>query len=276
MKYLKKLILSTTIFLSIFSLMACSNNKQKPTSNSQNNNKIIIGLSPTPHKEIIENLKEDFENENLDVEIILYEDYVKPNLDLASGEIDANYFQHKPFFDIFSKEHNLDLKSLGSIHIEPIGIYSSKYSSLDDLKEFDTITIPNDSSNKSRSLRLLHNANIIKLKNPDNTNLNTFDIEENQKNLDFIFKNAEDILNSYNNSEIIILNSNFALSNGIDPIKESLFLEDIDSPYANIIAIRKEDEDDEKYKKFIKIIQSEKTKEFINKNYNGSVIAAFK
>ncbi|MBP2026057.1 MetQ/NlpA family ABC transporter substrate-binding protein [Peptoniphilus stercorisuis] len=276
MKYFKKIILSITIVLSILSLMACSNHKQKPTSNSEDNNKIIIGLSPTPHKEIIENLKEDFKNENLDVEIILYENYVEPNLDLASGKIDANYFQHKPFFDIFSKEHNLDLKSLGSIHIEPIGIYSSKYSSLDDLKEFDTITIPNDSSNKSRSLRLLHNANIIKLKNPDFINLSNFDIEENTKNLDFVFKNPEDILKNFSDSEIIILNSNFALSNGIDPIKDSLFLEDIDSPYANIITIRKEDEENEKYQKFIQIIQSEKTKEFINKSYNGSVIATFK
>lgn len=276
MKYFKKIILSITIVLSILSLMACSNHKQKPTSNSEDNNKIIIGLSPTPHKEIIENLKEDFKNENLDVEIILYENYVEPNLDLASGKIDANYFQHKPFFDIFSKEHNLDLKSLGSIHIEPIGIYSSKYSSLDDLKEFDTITIPNDSSNKSRSLRLLHNANIIKLKNPDFINLSNFDIEENTKNLDFVFKNPEDILKNFSDSELIILNSNFALSNGIDPIKDSLFLEDIDSPYANIITIRKEDEENEKYQKFIKIIQSEKTKEFINKSYNGSVIATFK
>ena len=153
----KNILLSLLILVLSFSLLTgCG--KEKSSKNT-----IKIGVSPVPHREIVENIKDDLAKEGVNLEIIEFTDYVKPNLSLADKEIDANFFQHEPYMNDFKEERNIDIVSLGKVHVEPLGLYSSNYKSIEDFKEGSTIAIPNDPTNGGRALLLLEKHGLIKL-----------------------------------------------------------------------------------------------------------------
>ena len=278
MKNFKKLFLLGSVVLSL-ALTGCGGAKKDDTkaeAPADGDNKIVIGVSPTPHGEIIEGLKPEFEKEGLDVEVVNFDDYIQPNLQLEAGDLDANYFQHKPYLDSFTEERNIDnLDVLGYVHIEPMALYSEKYKSVDEIEDGAEIIIPNDPSNGARALILLEDAGLIKLKDKTNLNSTEKDIAENPKNLKFTAMDAPSIAQVYKDSGAAVINSNFAIGQGLDPTKDSIFLEPTDSPYANLVAIRKEDADKEKFKKFLKVLNSEEAKKFIEEKFKGAVIPAF-
>ena len=278
MKNFKKLFLLGSVVLSL-ALTGCGGAKKedvKAEAPADGDNKIVIGVSPTPHGEIIEGLKPEFEKEGLDVEVVNFDDYIQPNLQLEAGDLDANYFQHKPYLDSFTEERNIDdLAVLGYVHIEPMAIYSEKYKSVDEIEDGAEIIIPNDPSNGARALILLEDAGLIKLKDKTNLNSTEKDIAENPKNLKFTAMDAPSIAQVYKDAGAAVINSNFAIGQGLDPTKDSIFLEPTDSPYANLVAIRKEDADKEKFKKFLKVLNSEEAKKFIEEKFKGAVIPAF-
>ena len=260
---MKKIILALSLFLAL-TLTACGEAKngnvnaeknEKVTEESKNDdNKIVVGVSPTPHGEIVEGLKDEFEKEGLDVEVVNFDDYIQPNLQLESGDLDANYFQHKPYLDSFTEERNIEnLEVLGYVHIEPMALYSEKYKSVDEIEDGSEIIIPNDPSNGAREK----------------------DIKENPKNLKFTAMDAPSIAQVYKDSGAAVINSNFAIAQGLDPVKDSIKIESKDSPYANLVAVRKEDVEKEKFKKFIKVLNSEESKKFIEEKFEGAVIPAF-
>ena len=123
-----------------------------------------VGATPVPHAEILELIKPDLKKQGVDLKIVEFTDYVTPNLALSDKEIDANFFQHKPYLDKFVEERKLNLVSLGNVHVEPLGLYSKKIKSINDLKKGDTIAIPNDPSNGGRALILLHNKGVYNFK----------------------------------------------------------------------------------------------------------------
>ena len=278
MKNFKKLFLLGSVILSL-ALTGCGGAKKddaKKDAPSDGDNKIVIGVSPTPHGEIIEGLKPEFEKEGLDVEVVNFDDYIQPNLQLEAGDLDANYFQHKPYLDSFTEERNIDnLDVLGYVHIEPMALYSEKYKSVDEIEDGAEIIIPNDPSNGARALILLEDAGLIKLKDKTNLNSTEKDIAENPKNLKFTAMDAPSIAQVYKDSGAAVINSNFAIGQGLDPTSDSIFLESTDSPYANLVAIRKEDADKEKFQKFLKVLNSEEAKTFIEETFKGAVIPAF-
>lgn len=278
MKNFKKLFLLGSVILSL-ALTGCGGAKKddaKKDAPSDGDNKIVIGVSPTPHGEIIEGLKSEFEKEGLDVEVVNFDDYIQPNLQLEAGDLDANYFQHKPYLDSFTEERNIDnLDVLGYVHIEPMALYSEKYKSVDEIEDGAEIIIPNDPSNGARALILLEDAGLIKLKDKTNLNSTEKDIAENPKNLKFTAMDAPSIAQVYKDSGAAVINSNFAIGQGLDPTSDSIFLESTDSPYANLVAIRKEDADKEKFQKFLKVLNSEEAKTFIEETFKGAVIPAF-
>lgn len=278
MKNFKKLFLLGSVVLSLV-LTGCGGAKKDDTkaeAPADGDNKIVIGVSPTPHGEIIEGLKPEFEKEGLDVEVVNFDDYIQPNLQLEAGDLDANYFQHKPYLDSFTEERNIDnLDVLGYVHIEPMALYSEKYKSVDEIEDGAEIIIPNDPSNGARALILLENAGLIKLKDHTNLNSTEKDIAENPKNLKFTAMDAPSIAQVYKDSGAAVINSNFAIGQGLDPTSDSIFLESTDSPYANLVAIRKEDADKEKFQKFLKVLNSEEAKKFIEETFKGAVIPAF-
>ena len=166
------------------SLIGCGNtNKEAETGSKGEDKTITIGVTPVPHKEIVEEIKPDLEAEGYTVKIVEFTDYVTPNTSLAEGELDANYFQTVAYLDETNEGKGLDLTYTKGIHLEPLGVYSSTIKSLDELKEGATVAVPNDPSNEARALRVLEGAGLIKLK--EGELVTPKDITENPKNLKF-------------------------------------------------------------------------------------------
>lgn len=253
-------------------LTSCSGSKNY-------NDSIRIGVSPVPHREIIEVIEEDLRAEGIQLEIVEYPDYIKPNLDLAQGQIDANFFQHRPYLNYFREENQVDLVSIGEVHIEPMGLYSIKVESINDLGGGSKIAIPKDITNKFRALLLLDRHGLIELNlKPDylgNTDNIDNDIIGNPRNLDIIEVEAENLTSLLKEVDGAIINGNHALANQFVPTEDALLLEDKYSPYVNIVAVRQGEEDERKFNELMKLLQSKKIKEFIDRKYKGGVIPAF-
>lgn len=284
MKKIFTLLLALTLLTSLVACNKSTDNTKTSTeagsetsteTQTDDDNKIIIGVSPVPHAEITEALKDEFAKEGIEVEVKVFDDYVQPNLALDQGDIDANFFQHIPYLENFSKERGLNLVSLGSVHIEPMGLYSDKIKSLDELKDGDEVLIPNDPSNGRRALLLLEKNGLITLKDDTKEDITEKDIDQNTKNLKFTPIEAANLPNVYKDAALAAINTNFALGAGLNPSKDAIVLEDKDSPYANIIAVRKGDETKDKFQKLIKVFQSDACKKFIEDTYKGEIYPAF-
>lgn len=257
-----------TALLVLTSLVGCGNNESR-------DNIIKIGVSPRPHRELVELIVDDLKEEGIELEIIEFDDYVKPNLALAEKELDANFFQHEPYMNNFKEENNIDIISIGGVHIEPMGLYSVKYENISELEDNCEIAIPNDPTNGGRALLLLEKYGLIKL-DPDAGILATEnDIVENPKNLKFTALEAAYLPRVLNEVDAAVINGNYALEASLVPTEDALILEDKDSPYANIIAVRTGEEKEEKFIKLMEALQSDKVRKFIEENYEGGVIPAF-
>ncbi len=239
------------------------------------NEVLEIGATPLPHAEILEEIKAELLEEGIELEIVEFTDYVAPNLALDDGSIDVNFFQHQPYLDQFSSDHGLDLVSVGAIHVEPIGLYSNSYDDIDDLPEGSLIGIPNDPSNEGRALILLHNEGIIELEDPEDLNATPLDIVDNPLNLEFRELEAALLPRSLDDLDGAVINTNYALEADLNPLDDSLIIEGDDSPYSNVIVVRAGDEDDERIQILLEKLQSDYIREFILKEYEGSVVPVF-
>lgn len=234
-----------------------------------------VGATPVPHAELLNLVKEDLKTEGVDLKVVEFTDYVTPNLALAEGELDANFFQHFPYLEKFSNERGLNLVSAGKVHVEPLGVFSQKIKDIKDLPSKATIAIPSDPSNGGRALILLHNNGIIKLNDPTNLYVTEFDIVENPKKLKFKPIEAAQLPRVLPDVEAAVINGNYALEAGFSPVEDSLLLEGAESPYANIIAVKSGDESKEDIQKLLKALQSKKVSDYIGANYKGGVVPAF-
>ena len=249
----------------------------KTGSNTPSNTVLKVGATPIPHSEILEFIKPELAKEGIDLKIVSYTDYVRPNLDLDTGDIDANFFQHTPYLDSFNKDHNLNLVSLTNVHIEPMGIYSKKITKLDDLKNGDTLAIPNDPSNSGRALALLAKAGLIGLKDGVGIKGTVQDIVSNSKSLKIITIDAPQLPRVLQDPKVAgaVINTNYALEGGLNPTKDSLFTEDKNSPYANILVVKDSRKNDPALQKLAKALTSPVVKKFIEDKYKGSIVPAF-
>lgn len=236
---------------------------------------IKIGVSPEPHAKLVELIIDDLEKEGIKVEIIEFTDYVKPNLALADGEIDANFFQHGPYFEDFISKENLKLVSLGNVHIEPMALYSDKYETIDEIPNGAEIAIPADTVNGGRALLLLEANGLIKLKEGAGLEATDKDIVENPKNLKFTALEAAMLPSVYKDTDGAVINGNYALEAGLNPVIDGIIVEGKDSPYANLVAVRSGEEANTKFVKLIKALQSEEVRKYIEDSYNGGVVPAF-
>ncbi|WP_320940318.1 MetQ/NlpA family ABC transporter substrate-binding protein, partial [Lysinibacillus capsici] len=243
---------------------------------SKENVTLKVGASNTPHAVILDKAKPILAKEGIDLEIETYTDYVLPNQDLESKDIDANYFQHTPYLELQIKDNGYDFVNAGGVHIEPIGIYSKKYKTLEDLPEGATILLSNSVSDHGRMLSLLEAKGLIKLKEGiDKTAAELKDIEENPKNFKFDANTAPEMLvQMYENDEgdAVLINSNFAIDNGLNPIEDAISLEDKESPYVNIITVRAGDESKPEIKKLLEVLTSKEIQDFILEEWKGAVV----
>lgn len=275
----KKVLASTLLSASVLALAACGTDDEGAKTGSTDNEEsaaLVVGASNTPHAIILEQVEPILEKQGIDLEIETYQDYVLPNQDLESGEIDANYFQHIPYFEGQIKDFGYDFANAGGIHIEPIGIYSKKYKSLSELPEGATILLSNSVADHGRMLSLLEQEGLIKLKEGiDKTKAEISDIVENPKNFTFDAETEASLLyQMYENEEgdAVLINSNYAIDNGLNPLEDAIAIENSDSPYVNIIAVRAGDENDEKIKALVEALRSEEIQQFILEEWGGSVV----
>lgn len=235
-----------------------------------------MGASNTPHAVILDKAKPILAEKGIDLKVETYTDYVLPNQDLESKDLDANYFQHIPYLELQIKDNGYDFVNAGGVHIEPIGIYSKKYKSLEELPEGATILLSNSVSDHGRMLSLLEAKGLIKLKDGiDKTAAEIKDIEENPKNFKFDANTAPEMLvQMYENDEgdAVLINSNFAIDNGLNPIEDAISLEDKESPYVNIIAVRAGDESRPEIKTLLEVLTSKEIQDFILEEWKGAVV----
>lgn len=278
MNKLLKITLTAALAIGVTALAGCSAKTETaaaPETAKTELQVLKIGASPVPHAELLNLVKEDLKAEGIDLQIIEFTDYVKPNLSLNDGEIDANFFQHVPYQDNFNKEHGTEIVSVGTVHVEPLGLYSKKVKSIDELADGAQIAIPSDAVNGGRSLILLAQSGLIKLSDQAGLEATEKDIVENPKNFKFVAVEAAQLPRVLEDVDAAIINGNYALEADINPSTDSILLEGKDSPYANIISVKKGNEVDERVAKLLKALQSDKVKEFINTQYNGGVVPAF-
>jgi len=253
----------------------CGSNAPAGGTETTKNTVVTVAATPVPHSEILNEIKPLLAKEGIDLKIIEFTDYVKPNLALADKEVDATFHQHLPFLEKFNAEHNTNLVSAGNVHIEPMGVYSHKIKTLSDLPLKAKVAIPNDPSNGGRALLILQAAGLIKLKDGGTVSSTVQDITDNPKQLQFSELDAAQVPRAIDDVDIAIINTNFALEAGLNPLKDSLFLEAKDSPYANILAIRAGDESRPEIQKLLKALQSPEVKKFIEDKYKGAILPSF-
>ncbi|TLD81277.1 MetQ/NlpA family ABC transporter substrate-binding protein [Helicobacter sp. MIT 11-5569] len=275
---LSKLTLGALVVAAVFS--GCDS-KTESNQNAAANapetksvEKVIVGATPEPHALILEQIKPLLAKDGVEIEIKEFTDYVTPNKSLDDGSLDANFFQHKPYLDSFNKEHKTNLVSVAGIHIEPMGVYSQSIKSLEELKEGDLISLPNDPSNGARALRILEKNGLITLKG-DVELASVQDIVENPKQLQFKEMDAPQLARALGDVTASVINTNFALLAGLNPLNDAIAIEDKDSPYVNILVVKAGNENQPNIQKLIKALQSEEIKQFITDQYKGAILPSF-
>jgi D-methionine transport system substrate-binding protein len=245
-------------------------------SGKEETSKLTVGASNVPHAEILEEAKPLLEEKGIELEVVTFQDYILPNQALDSGELDANYFQHIPYLESQIEENDYDFVNAGGIHIEPIGVYSKKYKSLDELPDGAKILMSNSVADHGRILTMLEKEGLITLKEGvEKVKATIEDIETNEKNLDFDTEYEASLLPQiYNNDEgdAVLINSNYAIDAGLNPIKDSIAIEDKESPYVNVIAVNSGDEKKEEIKALVEVLHSKEIQDFILEKYEGAVV----
>ena len=264
----KILAIALVALLTIVSVFA-----QATSETQSSTTKIVVGATPEPHAALLSLVVDDLAAQGITLEVKEFTDYVTPNDAVEYGDIDANYFQHIPYLESFNTEHGYHLVNAGGIHVEPIALYSSKYSSLSDIPNGAVIAIPNDPTNEGRALLLLQSAGLIKLK--DNAGLEAIplDIVENPKNLKFSEIEAATLPRILSDVDAAVINGNYAIPAGLVATRDGLFVEGADSPYVNVIAVKAGNENNPAVKALVEALKSDEVKAYVAEHYkNGEVV----
>jgi D-methionine transport system substrate-binding protein len=234
-----------------------------------------IGVTAGPHAQIFEQVKKVAEKDGLKIQIIEFSDYVQPNAALAAGDLDANSYQHKPYLDQQVKDRNYKLVEVGYTVNFPIGIYSKKVKALKDLKEGARFGIPNDPTNGGRVLLVLQDKGLIKLKPEAGLKATPLDVIDNPKKIKFVEVDAAQLPRTLDDLDASAINTNYALSAGLNPQKDAIAQESAKSPYVNILVVRAQDKDKPWVAKLVKAYHSEEIRKFVQAEFKGAVLAGF-
>jgi D-methionine transport system substrate-binding protein len=239
---------------------------------------LTIGASPVPQAQILQFVQDNLaKGAGLNLKIVTFDDYVLPNTSLAEGEIDANYFQHLPYYESQVKAQGFKFDHFAGIHIEPLAVYSSKYKKIADVPDGAKLGITNDPGNQARALDLLVKNGLLTLKDTGDTLPTLLDIATNPKSFQFVEAAPEQLVRSLQDVDLAIINGNYALDAGLNPTEDSLLIESgIDNPYANFLAVRAEDKTNPAIVTLDGLLHSPEVKAFIDKQWpDGGVLPAF-
>jgi len=262
----KRNLLKTTLALAIAATAGMALAQDKP---------IKIGVTAGPHAQILEQVKKVAERDGLKLQVVEFTDYVQPNAALASGDLDANSYQHRPFLDQQVKDRGYKIVSVGYTVNFPIGIYSKKVKSLKDLKEGARFGLPNDPTNGGRVLLVLQDQGLIKLRPDAGLKATPLDVVENPRKLKFVELEAAQLPRTLDDLDAAGINTNFAIPAGLDPGKDAIAREGAKSPYVNLLAVREQDKDKPWVAKLVKAYHSEEVRKYVQAEFKGSVIPGF-
>jgi len=234
-----------------------------------------IGVTGGPHAQIFEVVKKIADKEGLKIQVVEFSDYVQPNAALAAGDLDGNSYQHQPYLDNQVKDRGYKLVSVAQTVNFPIGLYSKKVKKLEDLKEGAKFGIPNDPTNGGRVLLVLQDKGLIKLREGAGLKATPLDVVSNPKKLKFVELDAAQLPRSLDDLDASAINTNFALSAGLNPGKDAITQENAKSPYVNVLVVREADKGKPWVAKLVKIYQSEEVRKFIQTEFKGSVLPGF-
>jgi D-methionine transport system substrate-binding protein len=233
-----------------------------------------VGATPVPHAELLNLVKDDLAAEGITLKVVEFNDYVQPNSALIAGDLDANFFQHVPYLESNADWKN-GLASAFGVHVEPLGLYSNKVKNVSELPNGAVVAIPNDPTNGGRALLLLQSKGLLTLKAGAGLTATPLDITGNPKNFKFQELEAAQLPRSLADVDAAVINGNYALEAGINPVRDSLILEGADSPYVNIVVVKKGNENDPRFAALKKALLSKKVKDHILSRYDGGVVAVF-
>ncbi|MXQ14385.1 MetQ/NlpA family ABC transporter substrate-binding protein [Microvirga makkahensis] len=236
---------------------------------------IRIGATPGPHAQILEAVKPIAAKKGLDLKIVEFSDYVVPNEALASGELEANSFQHQPYLDNQKENRGYKIETVAQTVNFPIGIYSKKHKAFDALPDGARIAIPNDPTNGGRALLLLQDKGLIKLKDGVGFKPTILDITANTKDLKFTEIDAAQAPRVLDDVDAAVINTNYATQAGLDPVKDALTRENPKGPYVNVIAVRAEDKDKPWVKALVESYRSPEVKKFVEEKFKGAVLTSW-
>lgn len=238
-----------------------------------------VAASPTPHAEILNAAKDILAEQGIDLEVIEFDEYVQPNLVTESGEVDANYFQHKPYLDGFNVKQGTHLVSVGPVHYEPLGIYPGKSDDLANIADGATISIPNDTTNEARALQLLATQGLITVRDDAGLTATINDITENPHNIKFEEIEAAQLPRTVQDVDFAVINGNYALAAGFSVKNDALATEDASSEaaqtYANVLVVKEGRENDPAIQALYAALTGDKVKDYINSTYDGAVVPIF-
>jgi D-methionine transport system substrate-binding protein len=278
MKKLLALVFSLTLCLSL--LTACGNkDTEEPSTDGETETTTIkVAATPAPHAQILEVAKEVLAEEGINLEIVEFTDYVQPNMATESGDVMANYFQHIAYLDSFNADNGTHLVNVAEIHYEPYGLYPGKTATIDELSEGAKIAVPNDPSNEARALLLLEAEGLIKLKDGVGLKATKLDVE-NPLKLDIVEMEAAQLPGALSSVDMAVINGNYAIEAGLSVAKDAVATEKADSEaaalYANILAVKEGNENNEAVQALVKALKSDKVRDYINENYDGAVVPLF-
>lgn len=270
--------------LSLGLLSACgSNANETPSAGSDDNNTeavtIKIGATPAPHAEILEVVKPILAEQNINLEITVFNDYVTPNTAVEDGSLDANYFQHITYMNGFNESDGTHLVSVGNVHYEPLGLYAGKASTVADLTDGAQIAVPNDTTNEARALQLLAAQGLITVRDGAGLTATVNDITDNPHNLQIKEIEAAQLPRTVQDVDFAVINGNYAMEAGFSVGKDALATEDASSEaaqtYANVLVVKEGRENDPAIQALYAALTSDKVKDYINSTYDGAVVPIF-
>lgn len=261
--------LGLIVAASVFGLAACGGEDAKDSS-GEASKEIKLGATAGPYSDMLKQaIVPGLEEKGYTVDLVEFSDYIQPNIALDGGDIDANLFQHAIYLENFEKENNMDLTGLIVVPTAPMGIYSNKFETLEEIEEGATIAIPNDPVNAARALQILEDQKLIEVDpDVDDLKISERDVVRNTKNLEFQPIEAGQLPRAVEGSDLSAVPGNFALAAEMD-LLDALALENMPDQYRNLVAVKAENEDSQLAKDLIEVVESEAFEKTIDENFEG-------
>ena len=269
----RRSLLATLALVAAGSLAACDAGKP-----AHEHGTLRIGASPSPHAEILNDFAAPrLEERGITLDVVEYTDYLKPNEDVISGDLDANYFQHINYLNNYNEENGSDLVNVGAIHYEPFGIFPGRSKDLDDIADGATISVPNDPTNEGRALLLLQDLGLITLDEAAGVTATVNDITDNPHGIEIVEQEAAVLPSTLADVDFAIINGNYAIDAGLS-LADAVATENADSTavreqYVNIIATRPELEDDECVAALVEVLKGDDFAAYLQETFGDSVQA---